>query len=66
MFSSSVGYALSASLIASLTGMHGRGPMAGAPASDAAGRGRDAADRASVPRRTVSCHVASPELGRRG
>ena len=30
------------------------------------GRGRDAADRASVPRRTASCHVASPELGQRG
>ena len=27
---------------------------------------RDAADRASVPRRTASCHVASPESGRRG
>ena len=47
-------------------GMHGRGPKASAPASDAAGRGRDAADRASVPRRTASCHVASPESGRRG
>ena len=46
--------------------MHGRGPKAGAPASDAAGRGRDAADRASVPRWTASCHVASPESGRRG
>ena len=47
-------------------GMHGRGPKASAPASEAAGRGRDAADRASVPRRTASCHVASPESGRRG
>ena len=27
--------------------------------------GRDVADRASVPRRTASCHVASPESGRR-
>ena len=30
------------------------------------GRGRDAADRASLPRRTASCHVARPESGRRG
>ena len=30
------------------------------------GRGRDVTDRASVPRRTASCHVASPESGRRG
>ena len=29
------------------------------------GRGRDAADRASVPRRTALCHLASPESGRR-
>ena len=29
------------------------------------GRGKDAADRASVPRRTALCHVASPESGRR-
>ena len=48
------------------SGMHGRGPKAGAPASNAAGRGGDAADRASVPRRTALCHVASPESGRRG
>ena len=33
--------------------MHGRGPKAGAPASNGAGRGRDAADRASVPRRAT-------------
>ena len=33
--------------------MHGRGSQASAPASDAAGRGRDAADRASVPRRAT-------------
>ena len=30
------------------------------------GRGRDVTDRASMPRRTASCHVASPESGRRG
>ena len=30
------------------------------------GRGRDVTDRASVPRRTASCHVASPESGRHG
>ena len=29
-------------------------------------RGRDAANRASVPRRAASCHVAIPESGRRG
>ena len=37
-------------------GMHGRGSQASAPASDAAGcrsRGRDAADRTSVPRRAT-------------
>ena len=34
-------------------GMHGRGIQPSAPASDAAGRGRDAADRASVPRRAT-------------
>ena len=34
-------------------GMHGCGSQASAPASDAAGRGRDAADRASVPRRAT-------------
>ena len=36
--------------------MHGRGSQASAPASDAAGcrsRGRDAADRTSVPRRAT-------------
>ena len=47
-------------------GMHGCGSQASAPASDAAGRGRDAADRASVPRRAASCHVAILESGRRG
>ena len=30
------------------------------------GRDRDAADRASLPRWTASCHVARPESGRRG
>ena len=34
-------------------GMHGRGSEPSAPASDAVGRGRDAADRASVPRRAT-------------
>ena len=33
--------------------MHGRGSQASAPASDAAGRGRDAVDRASVPHRAT-------------
>ena len=33
--------------------MHGRGSQASTPASDAAGRGRDTADRASVPRRAT-------------
>ena len=47
-------------------GMHGRGSQASAPASDAARRGRVAADRASVPRCAASCHVAIPESGRRG
>ena len=36
-----------------LAGMHGRGSQASAPASDVAGRGRDAADRSSVPRRAT-------------